>query len=103
MKIFAPIPFFLYTLEMLYLLEIMFFEIKKKKDTSIWDTFGPWISRSSELLRDDGLQKACCVHKHMEVVWHFCKYCFVQSYCLEKKKGFGNKCAVSSAGRVLCI
>lgn len=31
MKIFAPIPFFLYTLEMLYLLEIMFFEIKKKK------------------------------------------------------------------------
>lgn len=33
MKIFAPIPFFLYTLEMLYLLEIMFFEIKKKKKT----------------------------------------------------------------------
>lgn len=84
MKIFAPIPFFLYTLEMFYLLVIMFFEIKKKKDTSSWDPFGLCISHGNELLQDDGLQKACCVHKHMEVVWHFCKYYFVQSYCFKK-------------------
>lgn len=57
----------------------------KKNGTSSWDPFGAWISHSHELLQDAGLQKACCVHKHMEVVWHFCKYYFVQSYCLKKK------------------
>lgn len=88
-KILAPIPFSLYALEKVLFTGDYVLWNKKKKGTPSWDPFGPWISHSSELLQDDGWQKACCVHKHMEVVWHFCKYYFVQSYCLKKKKALG--------------
>lgn len=83
-KFLLPFPFSSTSSKRFYLLVIIFFEIKET-DTSTCDLFGPWINHSNELFQDDGLQKACCVHKHMEVVWHFCKYYFVQSYCLKTK------------------